>query len=51
MVSMFPAILMDSLGEELRDAHTSLSPKGEEREVPWVLGLGRGSCGPQAHLL
>ena len=51
MVSMFPAILMDSLGEELRDAHTSLSPKAEGREVPWVQGLERGSCGPQAYLL
>ena len=51
MVSMFPAILMDSLGEELRDAHTSLSPKAEGREVPWVQGLERRSSGPQAHLL
>ena len=51
MVSMFPATLMDSLGEELRDAHTNLSPKAEGREVPWVQRLGRGSCGPQAHLL
>ena len=40
MVSMFPAILMDSLGEELRDAHTSLSPKAEGREATWVQGSG-----------
>ena len=42
MVSMFPADLMDRLGEELRDAHTGLSPKAEGREVPWVQGSGEG---------
>lgn len=33
MVSMFSAALMDRLGEELRDAHTGLSPKAGGREV------------------
>ena len=28
----------DRLGEELRDAHTGLSPKAERREMPWVQG-------------
>ena len=29
----------DRLQEELRDAHTGLSPKAERRETPWVRGL------------
>lgn len=33
MVSMFSAALMDRLGEELRDAHTGLSPKAGGDEV------------------
>ena len=45
MVSKFPTTLMDSLGEELRDAHTSLSPKAEGREVPWVQRSGEGELG------
>ena len=40
MVSMFSADLMDRLGEELRDAHTGLSPKAEGREATWVQGSG-----------
>ena len=50
MASMFPADLMDRLGEELRDARTGLSPKAEGRYFG-SRGLERGSCGPQAHLL
>ena len=46
MVSMFPADLMDRLGEELRDAHTGLSPKTEGREVLWVQGSGEGKQWP-----
>ena len=42
MVSMFPADLMDRLGEELRDAHTGLSPKAERREATWVQRSGEG---------
>ena len=42
MISMFPATLMDRLGEELRDAHTRLSPMAEGREMPWVQGSGEG---------
>ena len=44
---MFPETLMDRLGEELRDAHTSLSPKAEGREVPWVRGWGGGALTPK----
>lgn len=34
MVSIFPAALMDRLGEELKDAHTCLSAKAEGWEAP-----------------
>lgn len=46
MVSMFPADLMDRLGEELRDAPTGLSPKAEGMEVAWVLGSGERDLWP-----
>ena len=36
----------DRLGEELRDAHTGLSPKAERREMPWVQRSGEGELGP-----
>ena len=35
----------DRLGEELRDAHTGLSPKAERKEVPWVQRSGEGELG------
>ena len=41
----------DRLGEQVRDAHTGLSPKAERSETPWSRGLGRGTWGPQTHLL
>ena len=46
MVCMFPAALMDRLGEELRDACMGLSPKAEGREVPWVQRSVEGELWP-----
>lgn len=34
-------------GEELRDAHTRLSPKAEGREMPGSRGLGGGAVVPK----
>ena len=41
-----PCSLMDRLGEELRDACMGLSPKAEQREVPWVQRSGEGELWP-----
>ena len=51
MVSMFPADLMDRLGEELRDACMGLSPKAEGREVPWVQRSVEGELWPSQGVL
>ena len=49
-VTGFSHICSDSkaerLGEELRDAHTGLSPKAERREMPWLQRSGEGELGP-----
>ena len=50
-VSIVPASVMGRLGEGIRDAHTGLSPKAGEGRGLGSRALGRGSCGPQAHLL
>ena len=48
-VTGFSHICSDSkaerLGEELRDAHTGLSPKAERREATWVQRSGEGELG------
>ena len=41
-----PCSLMDRLGEELTDACMGLSPKAEQREVPWVQRSGEGELWP-----
>ena len=35
----------DRLGEELRDAHTGLSPEAEKREATWVQRSWEGELG------